>query len=193
VTTNDHIPASSPPTKSQSVVNDSDGERNHKKKEVTRSEHGESCPTYFQIGELHGGNEQKQSSVDGWCCDESKSRSNSNYTSSNYIGSGFDDNENTHDAEDDWEATIDALHIHGASSDQIQHSELKDSHERKPNGVYHLDLQIVMLKPEYMYKNNGFGGRRGNSGRAWRPDDISQPPVLPRLPRQHTHPSQQNK
>jgi hypothetical protein len=45
---------------------------------------------------------------------------------------------------------------------------LKDSHERKPNGVHHLDLQIVMLKPEYMYKNNGFGGRRGNSGRAWR-------------------------
>jgi hypothetical protein len=101
VTTNDHIPASSPPTKSQSVVNDSDGERKHTKKEVSRSEHGESCPMYFEIGELHGGNEQKQSSVDGWCCDESKSRSNSNCTSSNYIGSGFDDNENTHDAEDD--------------------------------------------------------------------------------------------
>ncbi len=27
MTTNDHIPASSPPKKSQSVVNDSDGER----------------------------------------------------------------------------------------------------------------------------------------------------------------------
>jgi hypothetical protein len=84
-----------------------------------------------------------------------------------------DDNENTHDAEDDWEAAFDALHIQGASSDQIQHNELKDSHERKPNGVHHLDLQGAMLKPEYMYKNNGFGGRRGNSGRAWRPDDIS--------------------
>jgi len=64
---------------------------------------------------------------------------------------------------------------------------LKDSHERKPNGVYHLDLQIAMLKPGYMYKNNGFGGRRGNNGRALRPDDISGPPVLPRLARQHTH------
>jgi hypothetical protein len=104
-----------------------------------------------------------------------------------------DDNENTHDAEDDWEAAFDALHIQGASSDQIQHNELKDSHERKPNGVHHLDLQGAMLKPEYMYKNNGFGGRRGNSGRAWRPDDISQPPVLPRLARQHTHPSHQNR
>ncbi len=85
------------------------------------------------------------------------------------------------------------MHIQGASSDQIQHMELKDSHERKPNGVHHVDLQNVMFKPEYMYKNNGFGGRRGNSGRAWRPDDISQPPMLPRLARQHTHPSQQNK
>jgi hypothetical protein len=175
------------------VVNDSDGEHKHTKKKVSRLKHGESCPMYFEIGELHGGNEQKQSSVDGWCCDESKSRSNSNCTSSNYTGSGFYDNENTHDAEDDWETAVDALHIHGASSYQIQHSELKDSHERKPNGVYHLDLQVAMLKPEYMYKNNGFGGRRGNNGRAWRPDDISQSPVLPRLARQHTHPSQQNR
>jgi len=31
-----------------------------------------------------------------------------------------------------------------------------------------------------MYKNNGFGGRRGNGGRAWKPNDISWPPVLPR-------------
>ncbi len=73
----------------------------------------------------------------------------------------------THDVEDDWEVAFDALHIQGASSDQIQDNELKDSHERKPNGVHHLDLQIAMLKPEYMYKNNGFGGRRGNSGRAF--------------------------
>jgi hypothetical protein len=84
VTTNDHIPTSSPPTKSQLVVNDSDGERKHKKKEVSRLEHGESCPMYFEIGELHGGNEQKQNSIDGWSCDESKSRSNSNCISSNY-------------------------------------------------------------------------------------------------------------
>jgi len=70
---------------------------------------------------------------------------------------------------------------------------LKDSHERKPNGVHHLDLQNAMLKPKYMYNNNGFGGRKGNNDRAWRLDDISRPPVLPRLPRQHTHPSQQNK
>jgi hypothetical protein len=113
---------------------------------------------YFESGELHEGDEQQQSSVDGWCCDESKSRSNSSCASSNYTGSGSDYNENTHDAEDDWEAAFDALHIHGAILDQIQHSELKDSHERKPNGVHHLDLQSVMLKPEYMYKNNGFGG-----------------------------------
>jgi len=190
VTTNDHIPASSPPTKSQSVVNDSNGERKHKKKEVAKSEHGESCPMYFESGELHGGNEQKQSSVDGWCCDE---RSNSNCTSSDYTGSGSDDNENTHDAEDDWEAAFDALHIQGASSDQIQHSELKYSHERKPNGVHHMGLQSAMPKPEYMYNNNGFGGRKGNNDRAWRLDDISRPHVLPRLPRHHTHPSQQNK
>jgi len=101
VTTNDLTPISSPPIKSQSVVNDSDGECNHTKKGASRSKHGESCPMYFESGELHGGNEKKQSSVDGWCCDESKSRSNNNCTSSNYTGSGSDDNENTHDAEDD--------------------------------------------------------------------------------------------
>jgi hypothetical protein len=172
------------------VVNDSNGEHKHTKKEVAKSEHGESCPMYFESGELHGGNEQKQSSVDGWCCDE---RSNSNCTSSDYTGSGSDDNENTHDAEDDWEAAFDALHIQGASSDQIQHNELKDSHERKPNGVHHMGLQSAMPKPEYMYNNNGFGGRKGNNDRAWRLDDISRPHVLPRLPRHHTHPSQQNK
>jgi len=101
VTTNDHIPASSPPTKSQSVVNDFDGERKHTKKEVSRSEHGESCPMFVESGESRGGNEQKKSSVDGWCCDESKSRSNSSCTNSNYTGSGSDDNENTHDVEED--------------------------------------------------------------------------------------------
>jgi len=98
VTTNDHIHASSPLTKSQLVVNDCDGERKHIRKEVSRSEHGESCPMHFESGELHEGDEQKQSSIDGWCCDESKSRSNSSCTSSNYTGSGSDDNENTHDA-----------------------------------------------------------------------------------------------
>jgi hypothetical protein len=55
--------------------------------------------------------EMNKSSVYGWCCDESKSRSNSNCTSSNYTGNGSDDNENTHDVEDDYEATFDALHI----------------------------------------------------------------------------------
>jgi len=83
------------------MVNDSDSECKHTKKEVSWSEHGESCPVYFESGELHGRNEQKQSSIDGWCCDESKSWSNSNCTSNNYTQSGFDDNENTHDAEDD--------------------------------------------------------------------------------------------
>jgi hypothetical protein len=56
---------------------------------------------YFESGELHGRNGQKQSLIDGWCCDESKSRPNSNCTSSNYTGCGFDDNEYTHDVEDD--------------------------------------------------------------------------------------------
>jgi hypothetical protein len=56
------------------MVNDSDGECKHTKKKFFKSERDESCPMYFEIGELHGGNEQKQSSVDGWCCDESKSK-----------------------------------------------------------------------------------------------------------------------
>ncbi len=101
MTTSDHILASSTPTKSQSVVNDFDGERKHTKKKVSRSEYGESCHMYFESGELHGRNGQKQSLIDGWCCDESKSRPNSNCTSSNYTGCGFDDNEYTHDVEDD--------------------------------------------------------------------------------------------
>ncbi len=109
--TNHHIPAGSLPTKFQSVVNDFDGGRKHTKKEVSWSEHGESYPMYFERRELHGGNEQKQSSVDGWCYDESKSWSNSNCTSNSYTRSGSDDNENTHDAKDDWEVAFDALHI----------------------------------------------------------------------------------
>jgi len=129
------------------MVNDFDGERKHTKREVSRLEYGESCPMYFESKGLHGGNEQKQSSIDGWCCDESKSRFDNSCKTSSYIGSGYDDNEDTHDAKDDWQVAFDALHIQGVkghhkgpSSDQIQHSELKDSHERKPNGVHHLDL-----------------------------------------------------
>jgi hypothetical protein len=53
---------------------------------------------YFESGELHGGNEKnKVQLMDGVVMGANKV----NCTSSNYIGSGSDDNENTHDAEDD--------------------------------------------------------------------------------------------
>ncbi len=83
------------------MVNDFNCEHKHTQKDVSKSKHGESCLMYFENGEFHGGNEQKQSSIDGWCCDEGKSRSNSSYTSSSYTRNGSDDNEDTHDVEVD--------------------------------------------------------------------------------------------
>jgi hypothetical protein len=66
VTTNDHILASSPPTKYLSMVNDSDGECEHTKKEVSRSEHGESCPMYFELGNcMEEMNKNKVQLMDG--------------------------------------------------------------------------------------------------------------------------------
>ncbi len=202
--TNQRTPADSSAMKSLSEVNRSGSERKHAKNEVHRSEHVGSYPKCFESGELHVLDEQKQGLVNGWCSTERKSRSNSSCTSSSYTGSGSEDNEDTHDAEDDWEAAFDALHVQGAlhkleghhkqsSSDRVQRNEGKDAHEKKPNGVHCLDLHSARLKPDYRYKNNGFGGRRGNGSRAWRPDDISRPPTLPRLAKQHTHPSQQSK
>ncbi|CAK9279410.1 unnamed protein product [Sphagnum jensenii] len=202
--TNQRTPTDSSAMKSLSEVNRSGSERKHAKNEVHRSEHVGSYPKCFESGELHVVDEQKQGLVNGWCSTERKSRSNSSCTSSSYTGSGSEDNEDTHDAEDDWEAAFDALHVQGAlhkleghhkqsSSDRVQRNEGKDAHEKKPNGVHCLDLHSARLKPDYRYKNNGFGGRRGNGSRAWRPDDISRPPTLPRLAKQHTHPSQQSK
>jgi len=202
-TANKPMPADSPAMNSQSAANGSGNECKHTKKDVLRLEHFGSWLKCFENAELPAGNEQIEGSVNGWCSIESKSRSNSSCTSTSYTGSGSEDDENRHDAEDDWEAAFDMLHIQGTlhkiegyrkgPSDQVQYTEGKDALEKKPNVVHHPDLQSAQLKPEYRYKNDGFGGRRGNFGRAWRPEDISRPPTLPRLVKQHTKPSQQNK
>jgi hypothetical protein len=155
-----------------------------------------------------GGTEQKHDIGNGWSSSEAtKSRSSSSCTSSSYNGSGSEDNDESHDAEDDWETAFDSLHIQssifqpetppeGPSSEQTHHSEVKEPHDRKSSGAQvhqHPDyLQGTQLKPEYKYKTSGFGSRRSNGGRAWRPDDISRPPTLPRLTKQHTYPGHQN-
>jgi hypothetical protein len=122
-----------------------------------------------------------------------------------YTESGSEDNDEPHDAEEDWESAFDALNVQssphrsegshkGPNSDRALHSEGKEQHDKKQNGSHHYhphhpDMQSAQLKPEYKYKNSGFGGRRGNGGRAWRPDDVSRPPTLPRLTKQHTYPN----
>jgi hypothetical protein len=66
VTTNDHIPASSPPTKSQSVVNDSNGERKHKKKKVSRSNMVKVFPCTLKLGNcMEEMNKNKVKLMDG--------------------------------------------------------------------------------------------------------------------------------
>ncbi len=65
MTTNDHIPVSSPPTKSNSVVNDSDGEHKHTK-EVSRSKHGEVVPRILKVGNcMEEMNKNKVQLMDG--------------------------------------------------------------------------------------------------------------------------------
>ncbi|CAM6051399.1 unnamed protein product [Sphagnum compactum] len=165
------------------------------------------CPHYFADEDPLAGCEQKKDTGNGWSSsDGTKSRSSSSCASSSYNGSGSEDNDESHDAEDDWESAFDALHIQGSTfqpetphkgtgSEWMQHSEAKEPHSNICNGPqeHHPDhLQGAQLKPEYKYKSSGFGGRRGNGGRAWRLDDISRPPTLPRLTKQHTYPGHQN-
>ncbi|CAK9220404.1 unnamed protein product [Sphagnum troendelagicum] len=125
-----------------------------------------------------GGTEQKHDIGNGWSSSEAtKSRSSSSCTSSSYNGSGSEDNDESHDAEDDWETAFDSLHIQssifqpetppeGPSSEQTHHSEVKEPHDRKSSGAQvhqHPDyLQGTQLKPEYKYKTSGFGSRRSN-------------------------------
>eukprot|EP00245_Coleochaete_scutata_P005835 TRINITY_DN19722_c0_g2_i1.p1 TRINITY_DN19722_c0_g2~~TRINITY_DN19722_c0_g2_i1.p1 ORF type:complete len:564 (-),score=101.51 TRINITY_DN19722_c0_g2_i1:55-1746(-) len=51
-------------------------------------------------------------------------------------------------------------------------------------------VRDVSLKPDYKYHGNSVGSQMRSQGppRAWRPDDISRPPTLPRLAKQHSYP-----
>lgn len=205
----ERTPVGSPATHSRSSVSGMSNEaKNSKKEGPSRRQDGSSRTLrYFGDEELHGGSEHKQDSTTNGrsSCDMSKSRSNSSCASSSYTGSGSEDNDESHDAEDDWESAFDALHVQssphrsegshkGPSSDRALHNKGKEQQDKRPNGAHHYsqhhaDMQSAQLKPEYKYKNSGFGGRRGNGGRAWRPDDLSRPPTLPRLTKQHTYPN----
>eukprot|EP00246_Nothoceros_aenigmaticus_P010064 TRINITY_DN2636_c0_g1_i2.p1 TRINITY_DN2636_c0_g1~~TRINITY_DN2636_c0_g1_i2.p1 ORF type:complete len:537 (+),score=104.00 TRINITY_DN2636_c0_g1_i2:260-1870(+) len=157
-----------------------------------------------------GTTDTKQTGNDGtaWSSSDGASTSHSGRSSgsssSSYAGSGSEeDNDEHHDPEDDWETAADALYTHSMyrnngegkgkvfKGDALHHG-AKDTLDKKTNGFSSLELQHGgVLKPEYKYKTNGFGGRmRGNGGRAWRPDDVSRPPTLPRLTKQHSYPMQ---
>lgn len=208
-TTSEHTPIGSPGMQSRSPASGSSHDSKGSKKEASgrRQDPSARVPKYFGDEEPHGGSEHKHDSGNnGWLNgDVSKSRSNSYCASSSYTGSGSEDNDESHEAEDDWESAFDALHVQssphrseghkGLSTDRAQHIEGKELHDKKQVGAHHhhhSDMQNAQLKPEYKYKNSGFGGRRGNGGRAWRPDDVSRPPTLPRLTKQHTYPSHHN-
>ena len=208
-TASERTPIGSPMMNSRlpTVGSSSERKSSNSKKEAParRQDLSARAPKCFGDEEPHGGSEHKQDTANGWSSsDVSKSRSNSSCASSSYTGSGSEDNDEPHEAEDDWEAAFDALHVQssphrsegphkGPSTDRALHSEGKELHDKKSSGVHHHpDMHSAQLKPEYKYKNSGFGGRRGNGGRAWRPDDVSRPPTLPRLTKQHTYPSHQN-
>lgn len=205
----ERTPVGSPATHSRSSGSVSGNEAKNSKIEAPpRRQDGSSrASKYFGDEELHGGSDHKQDLANNGraSSNASKSRSNSSCASSSYTGSGSEDNDESHEAEDDWESAFDALHVQssphrsegshkGPSSDRAQHNEGKELHDKKQNGAHqynqhHSDMQSGQLKPEYKYKNSGFGGRRGHGGRAWRPDDVSRPPTLPRLTKQHTYPN----
>lgn len=206
--TSGQIPAGSPATPSRPSSCGLGNEAKNSKKEVSsrRLDSSSRAPQFFGDGESQVGDEHKQDSANNGrsVSDVSKSRSTSSCASSSYTGSGSEDNGGSHDAEDDWESAFDALHVQssphrsddphkGPSSDRAQLNEGKELQDKKHVGahynLHHSDMQSGQLKPEYKYKNSGFGGRRGNGGRAWRPDDVARPPTLPRLAKQHSYPN----
>lgn len=204
----ERIPIFSLASQSRSSGNGSNNEVKNLKKEAPARRQDVSCraPKYFGDEELDGGSEQKQGPKHlRSSSDISKLRFNISGASSSYTGSGSEDHDEPHDADDDWESAFDALHIQSSQhrpealhkcpgSDRALHSEEKEQHDRKQNGAHHYnphhsDMQGSQLKSDYKHRNSGFGGRRGNGGRAWRPDDVSRPPTLPTLVKQHTYPN----
>lgn len=68
---------------------------------------------YFGDEELYGGSDYKQDLVNNGCVSSnvSKLRLNSFCVSSSYIGSGFEDNDELYEVEDDWEFVFDVLYV----------------------------------------------------------------------------------
>ncbi|KAI5065486.1 hypothetical protein GOP47_0020181 [Adiantum capillus-veneris] len=118
--------------------------------------------------------------------DTSSSQSNSSQVSS----SSDDEND-----EEDWEAVADALHVQ-ATVDDVKPVKPADqcSSLNRPGELKSLSssgMDKCILKPESKYRSGNCGSRtRADAGRAWRPDDVSRPPTLPRLSKQHSFPLQ---
>eukprot|EP00250_Pteridium_aquilinum_P011045 c19801_g1_i1 orf=223-1479(+) len=120
--------------------------------------------------------------------DTSSSQSNSSQVSS----SSDDENE-----VDDWEAVADALHVQASVEDakpvesKAQYTAQSTSLNQKGVALSSSDMGKCILKPETKYRPGNCGSRtRADAGRAWRPDDVSRPPTLPRLSKQHSFPLQ---
>lgn len=118
--------------------------------------------------------------------DTSSSQSNSSQVSS----SSDDENE-----VEDWEAVADALHVQATVEDvkpvksTDQYLSLNRPMDSKILSIS--DVNKCILKPESKYRPGNCGSRtRADAGRAWRPDDVSRPPTLPRLSKQHSFPLQ---
>lgn len=126
--------------------------------------------------------------------DASTSRSNSSRASSSCAGSGSDDDEANE--VDDWEAAADALHVQASLQEAMLSKSSNQLSGREPIGkkalaISRVDPETCALKPEIKYRGGAFGARmRTDAGRAWRPDDVSRPPTLPRLSKQHSFPLQ---
>ncbi|MCO5568984.1 hypothetical protein L7F22_022689 [Adiantum nelumboides] len=118
--------------------------------------------------------------------DTSSSQSNSSQVSS----SSDDENE-----VEDWEAVADALHVQ-ATVDDVKPVKSANQYvllnrPGDPKSLSSSGMDTFILKPESKYRPENCGSRtRADGGRAWRPDDISRPPTLPRLSKQHSFPLQ---
>lgn len=150
------------------------------------------------------GNAREESSVarihmrgfSTWSSSEaSTSRSNSSRGSSRCGESGSDEDDSSE--VDDWEAAADALHVQaplqeaGSNKTENRSPDNRGPLQSKGAGIASSEMENRALKPESKYRSGTFGARmRADLGRAWRPDDVSRPPTLPRLSKQHSFPIQ---
>lgn len=137
--------------------------------------------------------EVRRLDVRGFTSMWSTSDTSSSHSNSSQVSSSSDDENDV----EDWEAVADALHVQASVEDvkpvksEVQYLAQNRPLDQKSFTLSSSDMDKCILKPESKYRPGNCGSRsRADVGRAWRPDDVSRPPTLPRLSKQHSFPLQ---